>query len=106
MIYTRVLTLKALSVESYYFYLLMYNLIYILPLLLIVIVFTIKLGSRKLSEREGMVLKLLSGVMMLMLGLILVVSPQWLNNVMVAAVLLLLAISITWGIVKVTNKKV
>ena len=106
MVYTRILTLKALSVESYYFYLLMYNLIYILPLLLIVIVFTIKLGSRKLSEREGMVLKLLSGVMMLMLGLILVVSPQWLNNVMAAAVLLLLAISITWGIVKVTNKKV
>lgn len=106
MIYTRILTLKALSVESYYFYLLMYNLIYILPLLLIVIVFTIKLGSRKLSEREGMVLKLLSGVMMLMLGLLLVVSPQWLNNVMAAAVLLLLAISITWGIVKVTNKKV
>ena len=106
MIYTRILTLKALSVESYYFYLLMYNLIYILPLLLIVIVFTIKLGSRKLSEREGMVLKLLSGVMMLMLGLLLVVSPQLLNNVMAAAVLLLLAISITWGIVKVTNKKV
>ncbi len=106
MIYTRILTLKALSVESYYFYLLMYNLIYILPLLLIVIVFTIKLGSRKLSEREGMVLKLLSGVMMLMLGLLLVVSPQLLNNVMAAAVLLLLAIGITWGIVKVTNKKV
>ena len=106
MIYTRILTLKALSVESYYFYLLMYNLIYILPLLLIVIVFTIKLGSRKLSEREGMVLKLLSGVMMLMLGLLLVVSPQWLNNVMAAAVLLLLAVSITWGIVKATNKKV
>jgi thiol-disulfide isomerase/thioredoxin len=106
MIYTRILTLKALSVESYYFYLLMYNLIYILPLLLIVIVFTIKLGSRKLSEREGMVLKLLSGVMMLMLGLLLVVSPQLINNVVAAAVLLLLAISITWGIVKVTNKKV
>ena len=106
MVYTRILTLKSLSIESYYFYLLFYNLVYILPLLIIVVLFTIKLGSRKLSEREGMVLKLLSGVMMLMLGLILVVSPQWLNNVMAAAVLLLLAISITWGIVKVTNKKV
>jgi len=68
MVYTRILTLRALPVESYYLYLLLYNLVYILPLLAIVTVFTIKLGSRKLSEQEGMVLKLLSGVMMLMLG--------------------------------------
>ena len=74
MVYSRILTLNALSAESYYLYLLLYNLIYILPLLAIVILFTIKLGSRKLSEQEGMVLKLLSGVMMLMLGLLLVVE--------------------------------
>lgn len=104
MIYTRILTLKSLSIESYYLYLLLYNLIYILPLLLIVVLFTIKLGSRKLSEKEGMVLKLLSGVMMLMLGLLLIVSPQLLTNVLSAATILVLAISITWGIVKVTNK--
>lgn len=105
MIYTRILTLQSLSTTSYYLYLLLYNLIYILPLLSIVVLFTIKLGSRKLSEHEGMVLKLLSGVMMLMLGLLLVLSPQLLNNVMVAATIVILAISITWGIVKATSKK-
>ena len=105
MVYTRILTLRALSVESYYLYLLLYNLIYILPLLLIVVVFTIKLGSRKLSEQEGMVLKLLSGVMMLLLGILLVVSPQLLNNALAAAAILLLAAVITWVIVKTTNKK-
>jgi len=104
MVYTRILTLNSLSTESYYLYLLLYNLIYILPLLAIVIVFTIKLGSRKLSEQEGMVLKLLSGVMMLMLGVMLIVSPQLLNNVVAAAIILILAISISWGIVKLTNK--
>jgi len=104
MVYTRILTLNSLSTESYYLYLLLYNLIYILPLLAIVIVFTIKLGSRKLSEREGMVLKLLSGVMMLMLGVMLIVSPQLLNNVVAAATILILAVSISWGIVKLTNK--
>jgi len=53
MIYTRILTLKALSVESYYFYLLMYNLIYILPLLLIVIVFTINdLYTSSVTDRH------------------------------------------------------
>ncbi len=102
MVYTRILTLNSLSTESYYLYLLMYNLIYILPLLIIVALFTVKLGSRKLSEHEGMVLKLLSGVMMLMLGLLLVVSPQLLNNVMAAAALLLIAIGVTLIIVKIT----
>jgi thiol-disulfide isomerase/thioredoxin len=105
MVYTRILTLKSLSIESYYLYLLLYSLIYILPLLGIVVFFTIKLGSRKLSEQEGMVLKLLSGVMMLMLGMLLVVSPQLLNHVMAAATIVFFAISITWGIVKVTNNK-
>jgi thiol-disulfide isomerase/thioredoxin len=106
MVYTRILTLRSLSVESYYLYLLLYNLIYILPLLLIVVLFTVKLGSRKLSEQEGMALKLLSGVMMLLLGLLLVVSPQLLNNAVVAAAILLSAVLITWAIVKITNKKV
>lgn len=104
MVYTRILTLRSLSSESYYLYLLLYNLIYILPLLSIVVLFVIKLGSRKLSEREGMILKLLSGVMMLLLGLMLILSPQLLNNVSAAAGLLLVAISLTWLIVKITNK--
>ncbi|NOQ90822.1 MAG: hypothetical protein GQ549_07735 [Gammaproteobacteria bacterium] len=105
MVYTRILTLKSLSTESYYLYLLLYNLIYILPLLSIVILFTVKLGSRKLSEQEGMVLKLLSGVMMLMLGLLLVVAPQLLNNVAVAAAILISAIGISWGIVRMTARR-
>ena len=96
---------RALDIESYYLYLLLYNLIYILPLLIIVIVFTIKLGSRKLSQHEGEVLKLLSGVMMLMLGGLLVVSPQLLNNIVMAASVLIFSIVITWGIVKAGHKK-
>jgi hypothetical protein len=105
MIYTRILTLESLPEANYYLYLLLYNLIYILPLLIIVAVFTIKLGARKLSTHEGRALKLLSGVMMLMLGLLLLVSPQLLNSIMTAATLLLSAIVISWFIVKVTNKK-
>jgi len=102
MVYTRILTLNSLPAESYYLYLLFYNLIYILPLLAIVILFTIKLGSRKLTENEGMALKLVSGVMMLMLGSLLVLSPQLLSHLSVAAMLVFLAISISWGIVKMS----
>jgi uncharacterized membrane protein len=43
----------ALSGWGYYGWLLLYNLIYILPLLGIVLVFTFTLGARKLSERQG-----------------------------------------------------
>ncbi|MCG6938772.1 MAG: thioredoxin family protein [Gammaproteobacteria bacterium] len=106
MIYTRILTLESLPAASYYLYLLLYNLIYIIPLFIIVAVFTVKLGSRKLSEQEGRVLKLLSGVMMLMLGLLLLVLPQFLNNIVTAATLLTAAICVTWLIVKVTNRRV
>jgi len=105
MVYTRILTLKALELDSYYLYLLLYNVIYVLPLLAIVILFTIKLGSRKLSKNEGVILKLLSGVMMLLLGSFLVVSPQLLNNIVVAAAILVFSILISWWIVKATNKK-
>jgi hypothetical protein len=105
MVYTRILTLRSLPVESYYLYLLFYNLIYILPLLTIVAVFTIKLGSRKLSEQEGMVLKLLSGIMMLLLGGLLIVSPESLNNIVAAAMIIVVSISITWLTVKLTRGK-
>ena len=105
MVYTRILTLNALDLESYYLYLLLYNVIYVLPLLTIVVLFTIKLGSRKLSKNEGVILKLLSGVMMLLLGSLLVLSPQLLNNISVATAILVFSILISWGIVKATNIK-
>lgn len=84
MVYTRVLTLNELSNTQYYSYLAFYNLIYIIPLFLIVVVFTFTLGSKKLSEQEGRLLKLLSGSMMLGLGTILLLKPDWLSNMMVS----------------------
>ena len=84
MVYTRVLTLNELSNTQYYLYLAFYNVIYIIPLFLIVVLFTFTLGSKKLSEQEGRLLKLLSGSMMLGLGTILLLKPEWLSNMMVS----------------------
>ena len=92
MVYTRILTLNELSLGDYYLYLAAYNLIYITPLAVIVIVFALTLGTRKLSEREGRRLKLVSGLMMLGLGLLLLFAPTLLNNVLVAIGLLVLAL--------------
>jgi len=88
MIYTRVLTLKKLPPSGYYLYLALYNAVYVIPLAVIVVAFSLTLSSKKLSERGGRVLKLLSGTMMLLLGATLLLSPPLLHNPLWAAALL------------------
>lgn len=88
MIYTRLLTLADLSTWQYYAYLGFYNLIYVIPLMIITVLFTFTLGSRKLSEEEGRLLKLVSGIMMLGLGALLVWFPAALNDLRMALILI------------------
>lgn len=102
MVYTRVLTLNDLGPGAHYGYLILYNLIYILPLLVIVLAFTFTLGSRKLSEDQGRVLKLLSGLMMLGLGSALLVAPQrlsdpWSGALLIGAALTLAGVIALYG---------
>lgn len=101
MVYTRVLTLNQLSSQAYYLYLGLYNLVYVIPLAVIVGVFTWTLGSRKLTENQGRILKLLAGVMMLMLGAVLVFKPALLNDARSSALLLGTSLLLTGGIVLV-----
>ena len=75
MVYTRLLTLQEADGARHYLYLVLYNVIYVLPLLFIVLAFVRSMGARKLSEREGRLLKLLSGLMMLDLGVLLLLAP-------------------------------
>lgn len=96
MVFTRLLTLREQGIGQHYLYLLLYNLIYVLPLLLIVIGFVRTLGSRKLSEREGRLLKLLSGLMMFGLGLLLVWAPDKLDQPLFALLIPLAAVALTW----------
>ncbi len=99
MIYTRILTLRDLPTISYYGYLALYNIIYVLPLAAIVTVFTMTLGARKLQEREGRILKLASGVMMMLLGGLILLAPHLLQNVVVAVGILVGAVTLTTAIV-------
>jgi thiol-disulfide isomerase/thioredoxin len=95
MAFTRVLTLNELPTSTYYGYLLLYNVIYVIPLLVIVGAFVWALGSRKLQEHEGRTLKLLSGTMMLGLGLVLLFAPELLDNMLTAVAVLALAVAVT-----------
>uniref|UniRef100_A0A831XG17 Redox-active membrane protein n=1 Tax=Geobacter metallireducens TaxID=28232 RepID=A0A831XG17_GEOME len=104
MVYTRLLTLRGLSAAEYYLYLALYNLVYMVPLAVIVGVFTVTLGSRKLTEWQGRVLKLLSGIMMLMLGLVILIKPVLLNNAVVSIVILAAALVATTIIAATANR--
>jgi hypothetical protein len=87
LVFTRILTLSELPTPAYYGYLALYNFVYVLPLLAIVVVFVVTLGARKLTEKEGRILKLLSGLMMLGLGLVLLFTPEALGDPMTALAL-------------------
>ncbi len=95
MVYTRILTLNELGAGARYAWLALYNLVYVLPLTAIVLAFVGTLGAHRLTEREGRLLKLMSGAMMLELGLVLVFAPGWLNSLPLTAALLAAAVAVT-----------
>lgn len=103
MVFTRILTLNELSSWGYYFYLLLYNIIYIIPLLTIVIIFTITLGAKRMKEETGKRLKLLSGMMMLALGSVIIIDPGMMNNILVSIGVIGAALLMT-GIVIIITK--
>lgn len=104
MVYTRVLTLHKLPWAGYYGYLALYNLVYMLPLAGIVAAFAFTLGARKLTEWQGRVLKLVSGVMMLAMGAVLLANPGLLTNAATAALILACALVVS-GITVAAYKK-
>ncbi len=74
-LYTRILTLKQLSSMSYYGYLLLYNLAYMFDDMIILAIGIITLSQRRLQEKEGRRLKLISGLVMVGIGVYLILKP-------------------------------
>lgn len=104
MVFTRILTLHNLTSMQYYLYLILYNVVYIIPLFVIVIFFVITLGAKKLTEWQGRKLKLISGIMMLFLGIVLLTKQALLNNIFVALGLLAGALVLSLVVVLLTKK--
>ncbi|MCF1428767.1 MAG: cytochrome C biosynthesis protein [Shewanella sp.] len=99
MIYTSVLSMHELTAAERYTYLAMYNIVYVIPLATIVIIFAATLGKRKLTEKEGEGLKLMSGTMMTGMGTLLVFDPTSMQNPVLAIGLILGSILITASII-------
>ena len=95
LIYTRILSLRQLSSLQYYFHLLFYNLVYIIPLVVICLIFAITLGKKTFSKVWVKRLKLISGFMILFLGLVLIFEPKLLECISTAFGVLISAIIVS-----------
>jgi glutaredoxin len=73
-LFTRILTLRDLPQASYYGYMLLYNAAYMLDDIIVLSIGVIMLSRHRLQENEGRVLKLISGVVMVGLGIYLIVA--------------------------------
>ncbi|HBG61694.1 MAG TPA: hypothetical protein DDX37_07690, partial [Candidatus Omnitrophica bacterium] len=75
-IYTGVLSGRGMeSSVSYYFYLALYNLVYVIPLLIIITIFICTFRVRKITQRQMEVIKFIGGIIMILLGIVLLVNP-------------------------------
>jgi len=81
-----------LGIVEKYLYLIFYNVVYIIPLLIIVTIMVVTLGRWKLSEFQGRILKLFSGTMILSLGIILLLKYEILNDVFSIVYILLISL--------------
>jgi glutaredoxin len=104
MVYTRVLTLDRVPTLSSYLYLVFYNIIRVLPLFAIVVVFTITLGRKKLTQQQGRALKLVSGLMMLGLSAMLLIDPRLLDSLAISLGLMAGSIGVSLLLTTVTRK--
>lgn len=76
--YTHILTLQQLPWWAYYGYLGLYNVAYMLDDSLMLVIAVVTLSRSKLQEAGGRWLKLVSGVVMLGLGVVPIAKPGWL----------------------------
>lgn len=103
-IYTAILLSYNLDLFTSYLYLFIYNFVYVIPLMIIVGITVMTLGHWKLSEFQGRLLKLFSGVMIFSLGEILLLNPIMLSNVFMAIIILILSIGVTFIIYLISKK--
>lgn len=85
-------------------YLIFYNIVYVIPLFIIVAAFTWKFDKKKLSEWQGRILKLFSGMMMILLGITFLLFPNALKNSISILGIIIIAILVTIFIQYITKK--
>jgi hypothetical protein len=76
--YTQILMMQDRPSWHNYGYLALYNVAYMFDDTVLLGIAVVTLSNRKMQEREGRWLKLLSGVVILILGIVMILFPEWL----------------------------
>jgi len=79
-LYSQILMLQGFPAWKNYAYLGLYVLAYMFDDAVMVSIVVVTLGKRKLQEDEGRWLKLVSGLVVFLLGIVLLLRPQWLGS--------------------------
>lgn len=77
-LYTQILVAQKLPAWKHYAYLGLYNVAYMADDIAMVTIAVVTLSRKKLDEKGGRALKLVSGAVMVLLGVLLLVKPEWL----------------------------
>ncbi|HVX59075.1 MAG TPA: glutaredoxin domain-containing protein [Pirellulales bacterium] len=78
-LYTQILTLQGLPAWENYLYLGLYNVAYMFDDTVMLVLTVVTLSHRRLQQSEGRWLKLVSGLVILALGLTMIFRPEWLQ---------------------------
>lgn len=75
-IYTRILSGQRVATWKQYFYMLLYNSVYVVPLMAVLAIFILTMGNYRLTPGGARVIKVAGGFIMLALGLTLIIHPE------------------------------
>lgn len=91
------------ELESYNFspvesatYIFFYNVVYVIPLIIIVLIFVFTLGRRKITEWHGRIMKLMCGIMLLSFGILFLFDYTILENIVTPVLLLIFSLLATF----------
>jgi len=104
LVFTQKLALYNMSAIAYYTYIFFYNVVYVIPLIIIVLIFVFTLGKRKLTEWHGQVMKLVTGIMLASFCMIFLTNYKLFENV-VTPILLLVFSLVTTAVISTFWKK-
>jgi hypothetical protein len=88
--FTNRLAIENLPTLTYYSYIFLYTVVYVIPLFIILIVSVFSLGVKKLTEWQGRFLKLFPGIFLFSFGILMIIDYQLLqgNNLLLLLLLI------------------
>ena len=103
-IYIHQLNVRGIPNDLSIWYIFFYNVIYVIPLIIIVLIFVLSLSRRKLTDWHGQILKLLSGIMISSFGAILMIDYKILENIATPIIILVFTLILTVVISRIWKK--